>query len=186
MHELGRITPDEFKKSSKSPVIVILDNIRSMSNVGSIFRTCDAFAIEKLYLCGITAQPPHKEITKTALGATESVDWEYVENVVELVQDLRKKQIKVYLIEQTDHAILLNQFQFHREKIAIVLGNEVFGVTDALLPLCDGAIEIPQHGTKHSLNVSIAAGIVLWELCVHLHHQLKPQSMHINNLNIRI
>ena len=163
MNELNRITPDQFKKNTKTPIIVILDNIRSMNNVGSIFRTCDAFIVEKLYLCGITAKPPHKDIAKTALGATESVDWEYVENVVELVQQLKQNNTKVYLIEQTDHAIPLNQFQFPEGKIAIVLGNEVFGVTEALLPICDGAIEIPQHGTKHSLNVTIAAGIVLWE-----------------------
>ena len=163
MLELGRISSEEFKKTPKIPILVILDNIRSMNNVGSIFRTCDAFAVEKLYLCGITAKPPHKDIAKTALGATESVDWEYAENVVDLVHHLRKNNTKVYLIEQTDHSVFLNQFQFPEEKIAIVLGNEVFGVTEALLPVCDGAIEIPQRGTKHSLNVTIAAGIVLWE-----------------------
>jgi len=163
MNELGRISPTEFKTIAKIPIFVILDNIRSMNNVGSIFRTCDAFLIEKLYLCGITANPPHKEITKTALGATDSVDWEYAENVVDLVQQLRKNNIKVYLIEQTDQSIPLQHFQFPEEKIAIVLGNEVFGVSEDLLSICDGAIEIPQHGTKHSLNVAIAAGIVLWE-----------------------
>ena len=163
MSELGRISSNEFKKTPKTPVIVILDNIRSMNNVGSIFRTCDAFAVEKLYLCGITATPPHKDIAKTALGATESVDWEYAENVVELVHHLKKENIKVFLVEQTDDSIFLNQFQFPEEKIAVVFGNEVFGVTEGLLPICDGAIEIPQHGTKHSLNVTIAAGIVLWE-----------------------
>ena len=163
MSELGRITPEECKKTKKIPLIVILDNIRSMNNVGSIFRTCDAFIVEKLYLCGITAQPPHKDIAKTALGATESVHWEYVENVVDLVQHLKKDNIKVYLIEQTDSSIQLHQFQFPEEKMAIVLGNEVFGITEALLPLCDGAIEIPQRGAKHSLNVTIAAGIVIWE-----------------------
>jgi tRNA G18 (ribose-2'-O)-methylase SpoU len=164
MSELGRITPDEFKQKPKIPLLVILDNIRSMNNVGSIFRTCDAFVIEKLYLCGITAKPPHKDIIKTALGATESVDWEYIEDVVGLVKHLKQNHTKVYLIEQTDCSILLNQFQFSDEKIAIVLGNEVFGITEALLPLCDGAIEIPQDGTKHSLNVSVAAGIVIWEI----------------------
>ena len=163
MTELGRITPEQFKTGAKIPLIVILDNIRSMNNVGSIFRTCDAFVVEKLYLCGITAKPPHKDISKTALGATESVDWEYVEDVVELAHKLKKENTKLYLIEQTDHSTLLNQFQFPEEKMAIVLGNEVFGVSEALLPLCDGAIEIPQHGTKHSLNVTIAAGIVIWE-----------------------
>jgi tRNA G18 (ribose-2'-O)-methylase SpoU len=164
MDELGRITADEFKKLPKIPLIVILDNIRSMNNVGSIFRTCDAFRIEKIYLCGITATPPHREIEKTALGATESVDWAYAENVVDLAFELRKDNIKIFLIEQTDNSTLLHQFQFPEEKIAIVLGNEVFGVTETLLPLCDGAIEIPQHGTKHSLNVTIAAGVVIWEV----------------------
>lgn len=168
MNELGRITPEQFKKTAKIPLVIVLDNIRSMNNVGSIFRTCDAFLIEKLYLCGITAKPPHKDIAKTALGATESVEWEYVENVVDLVKQLKKKNIKVYLIEQTDSSILLNQFLFPEDKMAIVLGNEVFGITDALLPLCDGAIEIPQLGTKHSLNVTIAAGIVIWEICKNL------------------
>jgi tRNA G18 (ribose-2'-O)-methylase SpoU len=163
MSELGRITPNEFKKKPKIPLIVILDNIRSMNNVGSIFRTCDAFVVEKLYLCGITATPPHKDITKTALGATESVDWEYVENVAELARRLQKNNTNVYLIEQTDRSTPLHKFQFPKGKIAIVLGNEVFGVTEALLPICDGAIEIPQYGTKHSLNVTIAAGIVIWE-----------------------
>jgi len=163
LSELNRITPEEFKKQAKIPVIVILDNIRSMNNVGSIFRTCDAFAVEKLYLCGITATPPNKDITKTALGATESVEWEYAEKVEELVVNLKKNNLKVFLVEQTDCSILLDKFHFPKEKIAIVLGNEVFGVSDALLSLCDGAIEIPQQGTKHSLNVTIAAGIVLWE-----------------------
>ena len=169
MNELGRISSEEFKKTPKIPVIVILDNIRSMNNVGSIFRTSDAFAVEKLYLCGITATPPHKDIAKTALGATESVDWEYAENVVDLVHRLRNNNTKVYLIEQTDHSVFLNQFQFSEEKIAIVFGNEVFGVNEDLLPICDGAIEIPQHGTKHSLNVTIAAGVVLWE-CLRKKH----------------
>ncbi|MDR0207100.1 MAG: RNA methyltransferase [Bacteroidales bacterium] len=174
LSELNRITPEEFIKQEKTPVIVILDNIRSMNNVGGIFRTCDAFVVEKLYLCGITATPPHKEITKTALGATESVEWEYVENVANLVHRLKQENIKVFLVEQTDSSVFLNQFPFPEEKMAIVLGNEVFGITEALLPLCDGAIEIPQLGTKHSLNVTIAAGIVLWEAF----NQLK-----INNKN---
>ena len=164
MSELARISPDEFKTTKKIPLIVILDNIRSMNNIGSIFRTCDAFVVEKLYLCGITATPPHKDIAKTALGATESVDWEYAENVVDLVKTLKQNNVKVYLVEQIDNAVLLNQFQFTEEKMAIVLGNEVFGVTEALLPHCNGAIEIPQYGTKHSLNVTIAAGILIWEI----------------------
>jgi len=163
MNELNRVTPEQFKNQAKTPLIVILDNIRSMNNVGSIFRTCDAFAVEKLYLCGITAKPPHKDIAKTALGATESVDWEYVENVVGLVKRLKENNIKIFIIEQTDNSTFLQNFQFPEEKKAIVLGNEVFGVTEELLAICDGVIEIPQHGTKHSLNVTIAAGIVIWE-----------------------
>ena len=164
MNELGRKDVGQFKNSPKIPVAVILDNVRSMNNVGSIFRTCDAFAVEKLYLCGITAQPPNKEITKTALGATESVDWEYFEDIVSLVKCLQQEDYKVYIVEQTDISVSLENFIFpSSSKIAVVLGNEVFGITEELLPFCDGAIEIPQFGTKHSLNVTIAGGIVIWE-----------------------
>lgn len=165
MDELQRSSIKDFKDSEKYPLVVVLDSVRSMSNVGSIFRTCDGFAVEKLYLCGITAQPPHKEITKTALGATESVDWEYHQDVVELVNQLKNEHYKVFLIEQTDNSIMLDQFQYQpQDKIAIVLGNEVFGVDEKLLPICDGVIEIPQYGTKHSFNVTIAGGIVIWEM----------------------
>lgn len=165
MSELNRLSVDEFKEKKKMPIVVILDSIRSMNNVGSIFRTCDAFAIEKLYLCGITAQPPHKEISKTALGATETVCWQYVNDVVELVCELKNSGYAVYLIEQTDFSIRLDNFEIkENEKIAIILGNEVFGVDERLLSLADASIEIPQYGTKHSLNVSIAAGIVIWDL----------------------
>ena len=165
MDELQRSSIKDFKDSEKYPLVVVLDSVRSMSNVGSIFRTCDGFAVEKLYLCGITAQPPHKEITKTALGATESVDWEYHQDVVELVNQLKNEHFKVFLIEQTDNSIMLDQFQYQpQDKIAIVLGNEVFGVDEKLLPICDGVIEIPQYGTKHSFNVTIAGGIVIWEM----------------------
>ena len=165
MDELQRSSIEDFKNSGKHPLVVVLDSVRSMSNVGSIFRTCDGFAVEKLFLCGITAQPPHKEITKTALGATESVDWEYRQDVVELVIQLKNEHFKVFLIEQTDNSIMLDQFQYQpQDKIAIVLGNEVFGVDEKLLPICDGVIEIPQYGTKHSFNVTIAGGIVIWEM----------------------
>lgn len=164
MDELNRVTPEQFKLQKKSPIVVVLDSIRSMNNVGSIFRTCDAFNVEKMFLCGITARPPHKEISKTALGATESVDWEYVEDVTELAQRLHHEGYKIFLVEQTDNSIMLDNFSFATyEKVALVVGNEVFGVDDRLLPLCDAAIEIPQYGTKHSLNVTIAAGIVIWE-----------------------
>lgn len=165
MDELNRSSVDQFKSEIKTPLVVILDNVRSMNNVGSIFRTCDAFAIEHLYLCGITAQPPHKDIAKTALGATESVAWSYHEDVISLVSQLQQDHFEVYLIEQTDNSILLDQFKITPDKkVAIVLGNEVFGVDEKLLPICNGVIEIPQFGTKHSLNVTIAGGIVIWEM----------------------
>ena len=164
MEELNRLTPEQFKSQKKNPIVVVLDNIRSMNNVGSIFRTCDAFNVEKLHLCGITACPPHKEITKTALGATESVDWEYSEDVEQLVRRLKEEGYTILIVEQVDQSQMLDQFSFKQYgKVALIVGNEVFGVDDRLLPLCDAAIEIPQFGTKHSLNVTIAAGIVIWE-----------------------
>ncbi|MDR3047485.1 MAG: RNA methyltransferase [Bacteroidales bacterium] len=165
LSELNRITPEEYKRSNKTPIIVILDNIRSMHNIGSVFRTADAFILEKIYLCGITATPPNKEIHKTALGATDTVDWEYVEDVSTLVNSLKEKHIRCYLIEQTDQSVLLQDFHPSQgEKIAIIFGNEVFGISDSVLPLADGAIEIPQLGTKHSLNISVAAGITIWDI----------------------
>ncbi|MBR6333794.1 MAG: RNA methyltransferase [Bacteroidales bacterium] len=164
MEELHRVTPEQFKSQDKYPLVMVLDNIRSMNNIGSIFRTCDAMNVEKLYLCGITACPPQKEIAKTALGATESVNWEYVEDVAELVRRLKEEQYTIAVVEQTDTAVMLQQVDFKQyEKLCLIVGNEVFGVTDAVLPLADLAVEIPQFGTKHSLNVTIAAGIVLWE-----------------------
>ena len=165
MEELKRITPEQFKEQEKMPLVVVLDSIRSMNNVGSVFRTCDAFKVEKLYLCGITACPPNRDISKTALGATESVIWEYVEDVVELAKRLQSDGYKVLVVEQVDESVMLQDMDFHNfGKTAVVLGNEVFGVDERLLPVCDGAIEIPQFGTKHSLNVTIAAGIVIWEI----------------------
>ena len=162
--EMGRATMDEFKKQQKLPLVVVLDSVRSMNNVGSVFRTCDAFGIETLYLCGITATPPHKEISKTALGASESVDWRYGKECVSVVQQLKNDGYKIYAVEQVDTSSMLTEFDFCKDdKYAVILGNEVFGVDDAVLALCDGAIEIPQVGTKHSLNVSVAAGVVLWE-----------------------
>ncbi len=164
MEELNRVSTEEFKAQEKNPVVVVLDSIRSMNNVGSIFRTCDAFNVSKLYLCGITARPPHKDIAKTALGATESVDWEYVEDVVDAVNRLKAEGFSIFVVEQVDESKMLDQFDFSAyEKVALIVGNEVFGVDDRLLALCDDAIEIPQFGTKHSLNVTIAAGIVIWE-----------------------
>jgi tRNA G18 (ribose-2'-O)-methylase SpoU len=165
MEELHRISPEEFKQAKKIPLTVVLDNIRSMNNIGSIFRTCDGLAVERLYLCGITACPPNKEINKTALGATESVEWRYFEDSTEAVKQLHQQGYKVYLVEQTDQSVMLQDFRVPQgQKTAIILGNEVFGVSDELLPLVDGAIEIPQFGTKHSFNVTIAAGMVMWEI----------------------
>ena len=164
MDELNRVTTEEFKKQQKIPLVVVMDNVRSMYNVGSIFRTCDAFSVERLLLCGITACPPHKEITKTALGATESVEWAHYATTVEAVTELKQQGYKVLAVEQVDTSVMLDRMEVSgNEKTAIVLGNEVFGVADEVLALCDSAIEIPQNGTKHSLNVSIAGGIVIWE-----------------------
>ena len=164
MDELNRVTTEEFKAQEKIPLVVVMDNVRSMYNVGSIFRTCDAFSVERLLLCGITACPPHKEIAKTALGATESVDWAHYATTVEAVTELKQQGYKVLAVEQVDTSVMLDCMEVSGDKkTAIVLGNEVFGVDDEVLALCDGAIEIPQNGTKHSLNVSIAGGIVIWE-----------------------
>lgn len=165
MDELNRVSTEEFKSQQKTPLVVVMDNVRSMYNVGSIFRTCDGFAVEKLLLCGITACPPHKEISKTALGATESVDWQHYNSTVEAVQELKTDGYDVYAVEQVDTSISLQDFvPKSGQKLAIVLGNEVFGVDDEVLPLCDGAIEIPQVGTKHSFNVSVAGAITIWEI----------------------
>jgi len=164
LEELNRISVEEFKKAEKIPVTVILDNIRSMYNIGSVFRTADAFRIEKIYLCGITASPPHKEIRKTALGATESVDWEYVKEIGDLILKLKSENFKVLAIEQTEGSQNLSEFNLiPDEKYAIVFGNEVDGVQQEVINQSDFCLEIPQAGTKHSLNVSVCAGIVLWE-----------------------
>jgi 23S rRNA (guanosine2251-2'-O)-methyltransferase len=164
LEELNRKTIDDFKSSEKIPVCVVLDDVRSMLNVGSIFRTSDAFLVEKIYLCGITGQPPHREIQKTALGATESVDWEYYENVVLLIDKLKADDYIIAGIEQTDHSVYMNDFVVNgNQKYALVFGNEVEGINDNLLEKLDIALEIPQHGVKHSLNVSVAAGIVLFK-----------------------
>ncbi len=162
--ELNRISVDGYKKQEKTPIVVILDNIRSLNNIGSFFRTSDAFNIEAIYLCGITATPPHREIQKTALGATEAVDWYYNENTLEVVDVLKSKNYKVYAIEQAEDTILLDQFEYNAEPIAIIFGNEVKGVEQKVIDACDGCIEIPQFGTKHSLNVSISYGVVAWHL----------------------
>ena len=164
-NELGRISVSTFKKTTKTPIIVVLDNIRSLNNVGAVFRTSDAFLIEKIYLCGITATPPHREIHKTALGATESVDWEYKENTLALVNELKVQGVVVAAIEQAENSVMLDEFSLDAtKKIAIVLGNEVKGVQQEVVSAADYCIEIPQKGTKHSLNISVSCGVVLWDL----------------------
>jgi tRNA G18 (ribose-2'-O)-methylase SpoU len=163
--ELDRKNIEEFKKAEKTPIIIVLDDIRSLHNIGSVFRTSDAFLVEKIYLCGITATPPNKEIHKTALGATDTVAWEYQKNVLETIQSLKNNNVKVMAIEQVEHAVFLNNFQPNpNEKIALVFGNEIKGVAQEAVELCDGVIEIPQLGTKHSLNIAVSAGIVVWDL----------------------
>ncbi|WP_410878698.1 RNA methyltransferase [Myroides sp. DW712] len=163
--ELDRKSIDEFKSSDKTPIIVVLDDIRSLHNIGSVFRTCDAFLIEKIYLCGITATPPNKEIHKTALGATETVDWEYGKDVVAVVKQLNEEGVSVQAIEQVENSVMLNDFQVTAgKKYALVFGNEVKGVSQGVVDLSDGVIEIPQIGTKHSLNIAVSAGIVIWDL----------------------
>ena len=164
MDELGRKSVDEFKKAPKTPIIVVLDNIRSMHNVGSVFRSADAFLVEAIFLCGYTPQPPHRDIHKTALGATETVNWIYFENTVNAIKQLKEKEYRIFAIEQTEGSISLEKFSEHNQKLAVVFGNEVEGVQNEVLKFCDGCIEIPQLGMKHSLNISVAAGIVLWKL----------------------
>ena len=165
MSELNRLSLQEFKDSKKTPLVVILDNVRSLHNVGSVFRTADAFIIEKIYLCGITACPPHKDIQKTALGATDSVDWEHLKSTKDAVLRLKEEGYKIIALEQTHNAILLEDFSPERgEKYALILGHEVNGVVDEVLQLCDACLEIPQFGTKHSLNISVSAGIAIWEV----------------------
>lgn len=163
--ELNRLSVEAFKKVKKKPIIVVLDNIRSLNNIGSVFRTSDAFLIKKIYLCGITAKPPHRDIQKTALGATESVDWAYIENTIECINHLQKEGYYCIAIEQADQSLMLNEFYSRQhEKIAVVFGNEVKGVQQSIIDRCDNCVEIPQLGTKHSLNISVSAGIVLWHL----------------------
>ncbi|MBL7806982.1 MAG: RNA methyltransferase [Saprospiraceae bacterium] len=164
MENLGRLSVPDFKSREKYPLTLVLDEVRSGLNVGSIFRTADAFALEQVILCGITAQPPHREILKTALGSTESVTWRYFEETVQAVQWLKQEGYLVLAVEQTTQKLWLQEFQpLPDQRYAFIMGNEVEGVSETVLPLCDGALEIPQFGTKHSLNVAVAAGIVAWE-----------------------
>ncbi|HEY3404512.1 MAG TPA: RNA methyltransferase [Ohtaekwangia sp.] len=164
LEELGRISIDEFKDADKLPVCIVLDNIRSLHNVGSAFRTADAFRIEQIFLTGITGTPPHREIQKTALGATESVAWKYHEDPKAIVTQLKSEGYKIVVVEQTTHSTSLQQFKpVLTEKYALVFGNEVDGVSDAVVEEADLSLEVPQHGTKHSLNISVCLGIVVWE-----------------------
>ena len=163
--EMGRLSVAEYKASEKRPIVVILDHVRSLYNVGSVFRSSDAFRVEAVYLCGITARPPHPEIHKTALGAEESVSWEYFDRTEDAVRRVKELGYKVLAIEQCEGSTMLQDFRRQPdESLAIILGNEVKGVGQDVVDMCDGCIEIPQWGTKHSLNVSVAAGIVLWQL----------------------
>ncbi len=171
MDELGRKSPERFRASEKFPVIIVLDNIRSMMNTGSVFRTADAFLLEGVYLCGITATPPHREIHKTALGATETVNWKYFDKTTDAIRGLKKDGYVVIALEQTTESINLSGFlPKSNSKYALVFGNEVKGVGSQVLELCDQCVEIPQFGTKHSLNVSVTAGIVVWDMFNKLHN----------------
>ena len=162
--ELGRVGIDDFKKQEKLPLVVILDNVRSMHNIGSIFRTSDGFAIEKIYLCGITAQPPHREIEKTALGATQSIEWAYSADVCDAIKELKNDGYTIIAIEQAENSTMLNNYDpDNSKKYALIFGNEVIGVSDEAMKLIDTCIEIPQFGTKHSFNIVVSAGIVLWD-----------------------
>lgn len=167
--ELNRISEDDFKHSDKLPLVVVLDNIRSMHNIGSVFRTSDAFRIERIYLCGITGTPPHPDMHKTALGAEFTVDWEYQQDTVSVVNKLKEDGYVVYSVEQAEGSVMLDELHLDAgKKYAIVLGNEVKGVQQEVIDCSDGCIEIPQYGTKHSLNISVATGIVIWELFTQL------------------
>ncbi|WP_251622119.1 RNA methyltransferase [Odoribacter lunatus] len=173
-NELNRISTEEFKEAEKLPLVIVLDNIRSLNNVGSVFRTSDAFRIEKIYLCGITATPPNREIHKTALGAEDSVAWEYAQNTTEVVEKLKTAGFRIFAAEQTENSCSLEQFRINdSDKYAIVFGNEVKGVQQEVIDRSEGCLEIPQFGTKHSFNIAVSVGIVLWELTRPLLNRLK-------------
>ena len=163
--ELNRKTIEEFKNSKKNPFVVVLDNIRSLNNIGSVFRTSDALSVEAIYLCGISAIPPHKDIHKTALGATESVDWKYFDSTQKAIEILQKDGYKIVAVEQTNDSLCLLDYKLNiNSRIALVFGNEVKGVDQAIIDICDECLEIPQYGTKHSFNISVSVGIILWDL----------------------
>jgi len=178
-NELNRLSKENFKLSLKSNIYIILDNLRSGNNIGSIFRSSDAFRIKNIYISGSSAIPPNKEILKTALGATETIDWEYIENPIEIVKNLQENGVKVFAIEQASNSILLNQFFIEsHEPIGLIFGNEVEGVNQELINICNGCIEIPQFGTKHSLNVAVSSGIVLWHLTNQILNQKEQTNLH--------
>jgi len=173
--ELNRLSAEEFRQTGKNKIVVILDNVRSLNNVGSAFRTGDAFLIEEIILCGVTGTPPNKEIEKTALGATSTVKWSHCKSTLDAVNMLKQKNYKVYAVEQAEKSIALNQFNWNYEAIALVFGNEVYGVDQEVIDYADGVIEIPQGGTKHSLNISVSVGVVLWELVRKKIQNTKPE-----------
>lgn len=169
--DLNRLSLDSFKAADKSPLIIILDNVRSLNNVGSVFRTADAFRVKHIYLCGITATPPHKDIQKTALGSTDSVDWSYAENTQSIIKKLQSEKVKVIAIEQVENSTELQSFVPQKKTTyALVFGHEVKGVSQDVVNGCNGIIEIPQYGTKHSLNVAVSSGVVLWDLFSKINH----------------
>jgi len=168
MDELNRKSNEEFKNASKTPIVLVLDNIRSMNNSGSVFRTADAFLLEGVYLCGVTATPPHREIQKTALGATESVNWKHFATTIDAVNSLKNDGYTVYAVEQAENSTMLDTLKLSDTKIALVFGNEVSGVEQSVIDVCNGCIEIPQYGTKHSLNLAVSVGIVVWEIAMKL------------------
>jgi 23S rRNA (guanosine2251-2'-O)-methyltransferase len=162
--ELERLSVEQFKISQKNKIVIVLDNVRSLNNVGSVFRTSDAFLIEEIYLCGVTGTPPNKEIEKTALGATNTVKWKHFSSTLEAIQELKEKNYEVFAVEQAEKSISLTKFEKERGNLALVFGNEVYGVEQDVVNACEGVIEIPQFGSKHSLNISVSVGIVLWEV----------------------
>lgn len=164
LNELNRISVNEYKEVEKSDIYIVLDDIRSLHNIGSVFRTADAFRVRKIYLCGITATPPHREIQKTALGATESVEWEYRDSLIDLIGELKNKNVEIASVEQTESKKFLDKYEGPKNEIALIFGNEVSGVSQEAIDLSDIVLEIPQFGTKHSFNISVSAGIVIWDL----------------------
>jgi len=174
MNELNRLSTDEFKDADKTPIIVVLDNVRSAANIGSVFRTCDAFLIEAIYLVGICATPPNRDIQKSALGATDTVTWKYFENIKDCIAEIRQSPCEIMTIEQSDKSVMLDEFQPENDKkYALIFGNEVEGVSDFAIQFCDTCIEIPQFGMKHSLNISVSAGIVLWDFVSKMNYKSK-------------